>query len=262
MSVHIYSFNVSTLAFWDGSKGPVNFSATLTTMNSGNGYQVLEPSQYDSFLVELNGLQALGAKAIALDIDFPTLDPGFDAYGGRSAEFLDVFKRAVAEIKSRGLKVIIETNASFTQDIFNPLNAGPYFASLTLDQYLAARSKQAAIIASEMNPDYLGLIQEPDTEATNAGKPELGTLPVVMDSLTQAIQAVKATGAPSVLFAGIGTWQSLDAEAYNYVDYIKAFASVPELDIIDVHVYPVIFDYLPRLNTIAKLAIDAGKASP
>lgn len=255
----INSFNTATLALWDGSKPPVTFSAHLLTANSNSGPSILTPGNYTSFLHEMDGLKALGVTAVVVNIDYPILDPGFDAFGGQAAAYLGFYQSVANDIHARGLKMIVETGAIFTDPVFSPLNAAAYYGTLTFPTYSAGRAAQAALIASAINPDYLNVVEEPDTEALQTGFTDVYTLTGSLNLLTGIIGAVRASGSAVSLGAGIGTWLSNDSTGKSYTDYISAYAATPGLDKIDVHVYPVIKDFLPRLNTIASLAAGANK---
>jgi fibronectin type 3 domain-containing protein len=258
MQSSIASFNSSTLALWNGSKPPVLFSAHAMTATSGLASQLLTPGQLTSVSYEINGLQALGAKAIVVNIDYPILDPGFDPYGGQSAAYLAFYQNVANLIHAQGLKMIVETGGAFTDPTFCSLNAGPYFQTLTFSQYATGRANQAALIASAIKPDYLNVVQEPDTEATQTGFSDAYTLTGSLTLLNGILSAVKATGATMPVGAGIGSWLAPDVTGKSYVDYVTAYTSIPALDKLDIHVYPVINDYLNRLTTIAQLAQAAG----
>jgi fibronectin type 3 domain-containing protein len=250
-------FNQSILADWDGSKPPVIFSGHLQTVNSNGGTAIL--GNTDSLLIELNGLKALGVTGVVLNIDFPVLDPNFDAWGGQSANFLGFYQNVVNEIRARNLKVIVESGAIFTDPAFShwPLVAD-YYQSLSIENYRSSRAQQALVIAQQLQPDYLNVVQEPDTEANQTGKPELKTLTGSLELLNTILGTLRPTVTTVQIGAGIGTWLPTDSEGKTAFDYIEAYAAT-SVDSIDMHVYPVILDFLPRMTTIASMAKSAQK---
>ncbi|MEO8661517.1 MAG: Ig-like domain-containing protein [Bryobacteraceae bacterium] len=259
MQTSIASFNNSTLAVWNGSKPAVTFSAHLSTANSNSGATILTPANFNSMTRELGGLKAMGAKGVVVNIDYPVLDAGFDAYGGQSAAYLTFYQGVASAIRASGLKLIVETGAIFSDPVFSPLNVSPYYNSLSLNDYMNGRASQAALIATQLQPDYLNVLQEPDTEAMQSGKPEVYTLPGSLNLLNTILTSVKATGATMPIGAGIGPWLPNDVNGKTPFDYINGYAAIANLDSIDIHIYPVIRDFLSRMNTIATIAKNAGK---
>jgi fibronectin type 3 domain-containing protein len=258
MQGSIDSFNATTLASWDGTKGPVIFSGHLQTINSNQGVAILDPSNYQSFLVELNGLKALGVTGVVLNIDYPILDPNFDSWGGQAANFLTLYTNAAKDIRARGLKVIVETGGIFSDPMFSAVNVSPYYAKLSTVDYMKGRAQQALVIAQQVQPDYLNVVAEPDTEAEQSAKPELYTYTGSMQLLNTILGVLRPANVTPKIGAGIGTWLATDSEGKTYTDYINGYAST-SVDSIDMHVYPVIRTFLTRMPAIAAIAQNANK---
>ncbi|MEO8662842.1 MAG: hypothetical protein ABI693_30560, partial [Bryobacteraceae bacterium] len=254
----IDSLNATTLASWNGKKSPVVFSGHLQTINSNQGVDILAPSNYQSFLVELNGLKALGVTGAVLNIDYPMLDPDFDSWGGQSANFLELYTNAANDIRARGMKVIVETGGIFSDPLFSAVNVSPYYASLSTTDYMNGRAQQALLIAQQVQPDYLNVVGEPDTEAEQSSKPELYTYSGSMRLLNTILGVLRPANVTPKIGAGIGTWLATDSEGKTYTDYVNGYAST-SVDSIDMHVYPVIRDFLARMPSIATIAQNANK---
>lgn len=253
MQSQIATFDQSVLASWDRSKPPVAFSTHLGSANSNQGAVLLNSTNTISVSTELDGIQALGVKAVSVSIDYPILEPAFDTYGGQAANYLAFYKQVMSEIRSRGLKVIIETGAVFSQAGLSNVNVTPFYNSLTTTQYNLGRANQALLIAQQLAPDYLSVIQEPDTEASQTGKSELGTVSGSSALLNQILAVYRQSGGPSVpIGAGVGTWIS------SYDQYVQAFV-LTSIDFVDMHIYPVNRDFLTRAFTIADMAAKAYK---
>jgi fibronectin type 3 domain-containing protein len=217
------------------------------------GAVLLTPNHYTGVLTEMGLLQALGAKAVTMSVDFPILDPGFDAYGGQSANYLAFYRQVVSDIRAHGMKVIIETACVWSDPTYSSLNVMPYYNSLSTTKYDAGRANQALLIAQQLQPDYLSVIQEPDTEAIQTGKSELGTVSGSTALLNQILSVYRQPGATLVpVGAGVGTWIT------SYDQFIQNFVAT-SIDFVDTHIYPVNLDYLTRAITIASMASTAGK---
>ena len=252
MQSQISTFDQTILQSWDRSRPPVAFSTHLGSVNSNVGASLLDPNHYSAVLLEMDGIKATGVKAVSLSIDYPTLDPAFDAYGGQAANFLAFYKQVASDIRARGMKVIIETGPLFTQSGFPHVDVMPFYTALTTAQYNLGRANQALLIAQQIAPDYLSVIEEPDTEATQTGKPELGTVSGSTMLLNQILTVYRQSGTTVPVGAGVGTWTT------SYDQYIKNFTAT-SLDYIDIHIYPVNKDYLTRALTIVSMASAAGK---
>lgn len=229
------------------------FSSHLGSANSTLGTALLAPDHMTAVQTEVDLLKALGVKSVAISIDYPILAPGFDAFEGQAANYLAFYKQVVAAVRSRGLKVIIETGPLWSNPLFSSVNVLPYYQSLTTAQYTLGRANQALLIAQQLVPDYLSVVQEPDTEATQTGKSELGTPAGSLALLNQILSVYRRPGATTVpVGAGVGSW----VPAYD--QYIQSFVAT-SIDFVDLHIYAVNQDYLPRAFTIANMAYAAGK---
>ena len=111
----------------------------------------------------------------------------------------------------------------------------------------------ARTLAAALRPDYLSVVQEPDTESGQAGQADIGTVAGSTAMLNYIIAGVRPLAPAAMkIGAGVGTWQ------LDYADYIESFVAT-SIDFVDVHVYPVNREYLPRALAIADLAQSAGK---
>lgn len=80
----------------------------------------------------------------------------------------------------------------------------------------------AATVAQTMQPDYLVLAEEPDTEAAQAGQPNMNNPSDAAQMISGEIAAVQALNLPGIkLGAGIGSWLSA-AGSSSLADYISA----------------------------------------
>lgn len=235
-----------------GSRPPVAFSAHIASANSSSGPGLLDPDRMTTVQLEIDGVKAVGGAAISLSIDYPTLDPAFDAFGGQSANYLAFYKSVVGAARARGLKVIIETGPLFSDPVLSQVNVMPFYQTQTVEAYGAGRAAQAVLIARELAPDYLSVIQEPDTEAAQTGKSELGTPDGSSALLNQIMAVYRSSGATVPVGAGVGSWIVL------WDSYIQKFLTTT-VDFIDIHVYPSNRDYLPRAQAIADMAHAAGR---
>lgn len=253
LDASLTSFNGAVNAAWDKSKGSTAFSAHLLSANSLLGPTLLQPQHYAGVLMELDGLKAMGVKAIAVSIDFPILYPAYFDDASEFQGYLDFYTRLAKDIRARGLKLIVESQVLLTQTGLGTLNPMPFYQSLTLEQYRKGRMENARTIAQALKPDYLSVISEPDTEAMATGKPELNTVAgstALLKTILYGIQQAGVTGVS--VGAGVGSWQK------SYQLFVASYAATT-LDYIDVHVYPANRDFLTRLFQIADIAYASGK---
>jgi fibronectin type 3 domain-containing protein len=235
-----------------GARPAVAFSTHMGSANSSLGTRLLDSGHMTGVNLELDGFKAIGNAAISLSIDYPTLDSTFDPFGGHSAEYLNFYKAVVAGARARGLKVIIETGPLFSDPILSNVAVLPFYQTLSLESYKAGRAAHAVLIAQQLAPDYLSVIQEPDTEASQTGKSELARPEVSLALLNQILTAYRAAGLHIPIGAGVGSWMS------NWDAFIGPF-STTSVDFIDLHVYPANRDFLARAQGIVDRAHAAGK---
>ena len=151
------------------------FSASLLAANSNLGPALIQAGHLTATLKNVDGLKALGVKAISMDVNFPILYRGFYPTDAEYQQYLDYYARVVQEIRARGMKVLINSQAIFSWGDASYVNVGPFYASLSLDQYKQGRMEMCRTIAQNLKPDYLSVIQEPDNEVSQTGFTELGT---------------------------------------------------------------------------------------
>lgn len=252
MESSIAAFSQSIQTNWDGTKPPVAYSTHVGNANSSLGSELLDPNRTIALGLEMDGYKALGVKAISISVDYPALDPAFDAFGGRSSQYLNFYKGLMVAARTRGLKVVVETGPMFSDPAFSSVDVMPFYNTLTIEQYRAGRANHALLIAQELAPDFLSVIQEPDTEATQTGKPELGTPDGSAALLNQIMMTYRNAGISVPVGAGVGTWIA------SYTSYIQNFVNT-SIDFVDMHIYPSNRDYLQRAVTIADMARAAGK---
>ena len=73
-------------------------------------------------------------------------------------------------LRAAGLKLIIENNTLLTTDVQAGWDVAPFYATLDWTQYQQARAQTALTVARLMQPDYLIVVEEPNTEAFTSGQ--------------------------------------------------------------------------------------------
>jgi hypothetical protein len=258
LTTQINSFAAEVNAGWNKSTtAPVAFSAELFTANSENGSQLLAANYINQAVIpELNELQAMGIKAVYVAIDFPVLYQGYYTYEKSTSyqSYLSFYEQVASAIRAHGMKMIVETNEILTTGGFGTSwNAGPYYQSLTLAQYQAGRAAQAASIAGALKPDYLSVLNEPDTESAQTGFTAIDTVSGATAMLNQILAAVDQTASAGLkVGAGTGSWMP------SYQSWFQSFASTG-IQYLDVHIFPVNGTYLTQLPAMVAEAASLGK---
>ena len=101
------------------------------------------------------------------------------------------------------------------------------------------------IIIEDLRPDYLTIFTEPTTQSINTG------LDFSVSNFTDSIHHV-VDGLPPKgvrLGAGAGTWEQFE--------YFTALTKIPQLDYIDMHIYPIQGDLV--LDSVVKIARHAKR---
>ena len=251
--ISLDNFRRTLAQTWDGSRAPVAFSANLLSAHSARGEALLAPDMADAVTMEIDNLKALGVGAITLHIDFPMLYRPFHSSEAEYQQYLAFYTRVAEEIRARDLTLVVATQTLFSKGGQRAWELGPYYAGLTLEEYQQGRMSVARTVATALRPDYLSVIVEPDTEADQTGKAVLGTMVGSRALLDVILGGLEGAGVSGVAVgAGVGTWQD------DYRSFVESFAST-SIDFIDIHVYPIAGEYLPRALEIADVAAAYGK---
>jgi fibronectin type 3 domain-containing protein len=250
---YLVSFNTTLNSQWNGVKYPVLFTANLYNANANAGPQMINSGSVAAILAQLQELKALGVQAVTVEVGFPMLYEPFFSSQTQYQQFVTFYQNLAVSIRALGLKLIVENECLLNDQVTDSWNVAPFYASLNWTQYQAARAQTAVTIAQTMQPDYMVVLEEPDTEATMSGQTEAGTVAGSTSLLSGILSGLETAGVSGVQFgAGVGTWLS------NYQQFIQSFLTLP-VNFIDMHVLPVNDDFLPNALTIASMAAAAGK---
>ena len=236
-------------AKWNGTHYCTKYSGNLLLANSNRGYSLfsqtppsLPNAGYQSALYAdinnmMNMYDSLGYTAIDITINYPLL---VDSFPNKSY-YLDFYKHVYQMARQHGFKITEECQATFadsvvgeyymTQDILHYL----FNDTLTEQRYLRDETQMMQTIIDSLTPDYLTMVTEPTTEQFNL----FNLLSFAPDSNTAHVKyylnhLVNPNHVP--LGAGSGTWED--------VKYIAQVAPLPTLDFVNVHIYPVINDFI------------------
>lgn len=248
------------ISAWDGSTYPVNYSAELLTADANAGPGILQSTQQQVMIEEINEEAAMGVKAITVQIGFPIFDPDFYEFSGQTAAqaqqtvqtWISYYQSVAQAIHSRGLKMIVESNPllSYYISSTSSFNPGNYFKSLDFATYEQLRSQHNIIVAEQIKPDYLLLQTEPDTDAVNDFRPELNNPSQDVAMITKFVNDLQSADIPGLhtsiqLGSGAGAWQP------SWQSYISGLCVIPGLDKIDTHIY----NLQPNVNQIGEIAV-------
>jgi uncharacterized protein (TIGR03437 family) len=251
------SFNTTVSAGWNGVKTPVAFGTEVTTADCNRGpATLLAADTFAQVLTQLNGFALVGVQSVTTCIGFPALYQPFYEYNGDPQDYpkmVTFYQNFVSEAHKRGLKVVIESSVLFPSvDTALPLTA--YYATLSETQVTAGRAQNALVIAQQVQPDYLNLCSEPDTQSALLGLPAEYTpqqYETDIATITSQLRAAGINGKP-LIGAGIGNWQT------NGSTYLQALLGAGT-DYIDLHVYSANLNLLPLTVTYLDTARAAGK---
>jgi hypothetical protein len=243
--------------------GPTVYAGNLQQADGNSGPSLSGSNYLPGVLTQLQELRALGIQGVVVVVGFPVLYEPF--FGSRAAlqPYLNFYSQVAQAVKSAGLKLIVEDDVLLTSDVeAGWTNLPAFYATLDWDQYMAARATMAATVAKTMQPDYLVLAEEPDTEASQTGQTNMNIPSDAAQMISGEIAAVKALKLSGTkLGAGVGSWLAPSGTS-SLTAYIAAYVALP-LDYIDFHIYPINTvrqgSLIANTLTIASLAAAAGK---
>ena len=222
---------------WDGKKRDTAFGLELLVASSNRGEVLLTDRVFQSTVLTLNRVKDLGIQSVALTIQYPLIT---DSYP-RSAEYLKFYKKVADEIHRRGQKVIVKMSTLFQEQAFSKVKGD--YKGLTVDRFKEELREMAINIVKEVRPDYLVILSETDTNARNTG------LDLSVQNFAATVSYVARGLRPTkvLLGAGAGTWSDLE--------YFEVLVDIPELDFVDIHIYPIQGDLVvDRVLKVASMA--------
>lgn len=254
---YLDSFNSTIASQWNGSRPPVAFGAELTAADANRGLQtLLAPNTINSVELQLNGLVNLGVQSVVIGVSFPILYQPFYQYNNDPQDYAKVltfYQNVMTEVRKRGLKVVIETSVLFPNHATDlPLTT--YYATLSSAQITAGRAQTALVVAQMLQPDYLNLGSEPDTQSALLGLPAPYTPQQFVSEISTILSQLRGAGISGkpLIGAGVGTWSS------NAAAFVQAEAATG-LDFIDLHIYTANLGFLANAPSLFDMARAGGK---
>ena len=173
MQGYLSSYNATLSSQWNGAKSPAVFGTELLAANDNIGITaLLAPDALSKVEMELDGLARLGVQFVTVAVSFPILYQPFYSFENNNpqdyAQVLSFYQNVMAQARQRNMKVLIESFVVFPAYATDlPLN--DYYQSLTTSQFNAGRAQNAQNVAQLLQPDWLNLGSEPDTESALIG---------------------------------------------------------------------------------------------
>ncbi|HWQ28428.1 MAG TPA: hypothetical protein VNN12_05340 [Dehalococcoidia bacterium] len=222
---------------------PPLLAAELLPANGNRGAELLQPGAMEGVRLYLDALQRLGARGVNLSIVFPL----FGEQEPRREEYVAFYREVVAECRRRGLTVGVEMGPAFAGTPYSTLSVD--YSAFTPQSYLDARLRQAALAAHALEPDYLTLAEEQDTERMLTG------LDLTVDDYVAMLRRARAVIDPPpgvLLGAGSGSWEP--------PDLIDGILSETDLDFVNIHLYPLTNGAVNYVDRVAEWATRARAA--
>lgn len=240
---------------WNGTSYPVLYSAALPSADSSQFTNLLNTSYYSATVTpQLQGLQALGAKAVTVHISFPILyQPYYSTNPSEYQSFVSFYQQLAQDVHNRGMKLIVETVTM--EDLAGTQGGmfGSYYASLSWNDYMNGRAQNAVNVAQQVQPDYMSVITEPDKESNDSGQANAGTPSGSLQMLQTILTALQTAGVKNVqIGAGAGTWTA------SFTTYLQNFGTT-SINYIDTHIYPINENYFLNLLSAADTIHATGK---
>jgi uncharacterized protein (TIGR03437 family) len=258
MQGYLSSYNATLSSQWNGAKSPAVFGTELLAANDNIGITaLLAPDALSKVEMELDGLARLGVQFVTVAVSFPILFQPFYSFENNNpqdyAQVLSFYQNVMAQARQRNMKVLIESFVVFPAYATDlPLN--DYYQSLTTSQFNAGRAQNAQNVAQLLQPDWLNLGSEPDTESALIGLTAEYTPQQWATEISTMVAQMRSAGinGKPLVGAGCGAWQQ------NGPDYVQALLSTG-IDYFDMHTFSVNLGLLNTGQTYLDMAIAAGK---
>ncbi|MEM3748024.1 MAG: hypothetical protein QXN67_11310, partial [Thermoproteota archaeon] len=219
------------------------FGAELLPANANRGPDLLNPGSIEGVKTYLDRLKELGVQGVTIAISYPLYLQGFDRY----QEYVEFYRQVAEEVRVRGMKLDVEAGVVFSGTPFSKLRLN--YSGLTFEEYKGKKRLMIINIIRDIQPDYLTIGAEPDTEYTLLGLSELKNPEKYTQLVNYVLNGLEK--GDTKIGAGIGNWGDLE--------YVRRFCSETSLDFIVIHVYPVFGKLLYNIDTISEIARQHGK---
>jgi hypothetical protein len=194
---------------------------SLFLAGSGYGPAARDSQRWQDLLATLDAFKAADMSGVSVMIAAPDLSLG------DPRSLLEFYQRLAAAVHARAMKLYIEhfDNPPFSPHAYKGLQDDPQGRK----DFLALREKELTLIYSEIKPDYLSVLTEPETMM------RWSHLSFSANELASWVGGVatrlKSTGVSpnSLLGAGAGTWES--------EDFVLNIARQQNVDYVDMHLY-------------------------
>ncbi len=253
----ISAFDSAAKSGWNGTPSTFLGAPQANSASSDNDTTLLNTGYYTRNVTpELNSLQAVGATAITVHINFPILyQPYYTATANTAQyeQFVSFYKQLAQDVHARGMKLLVECTTAFNVPGTQFSQFQAYYKTLTWSEYMTGRAQNALNVAEQIQPDYMTVITEPDTEESDSGQTNLNNVSGGTQLLQTILNTIHGAGATKVLIgAGAGTWIP------NYTQWVQGFLAQP-IDFLDMHVIQISKNYLTLAITGAQMAQAAHK---
>lgn len=229
-------------AAYDGSDpAGTLISAELSTASASRGSALASGYVASGAPLQASRYVSMGLPCVSLSIGYPRFDDNFED----SSVYQTYYATAAADLRAKGFSIIAKTGVIFPSSV--PTVAA-YVAGLTDEQITDRYAAHCATVASIVEPDLITLGAEPTNQASILGA-AIGTPSAWAAFIGEAAAAVRAEAVPGVaITAGIGTWET---DPTGFLDALGALTGAEEIDLFDLHLYPVVNNYFASLLTQA-----------
>ena len=229
-------------AFLDETKAintkPIIFGAELLAANSNRGENLLSPLTISAVIETLDRFKEMGITGVTVAIGYPILTDDIN----QSKEYINFYKQVAKLIHERNMTLCVKLHVLFSGTVNNSMKVN--FSDMTIGKLKEAKKLMAKRAISDLNPDYLSLCGEPDTESKLTKIDKINNPKEYAEIIKYIIKGLKK--GKTLIGAGQGAWGT--------ADFAKEFAKL-NIDFINVHVYPFgnkVFDVLNQICLAAK----------
>jgi hypothetical protein len=226
-----------------GARSRPIFGGHLLTADSNRADALLQPDAMKWVELSLDRFQQLGIRGVTLNLGYPLLMPWFP----KSARYLKYYQNVAREVRKRGMQLAVEQIILYSGSAFTPFDFE--LGDMTLEKYTAEQAQMGQIILDELAPDHLTILHEPDTVAELTGLRTVLDPEVATAYVKEALAKLKR--GDTKIGAGSGSWSS--------PAFAEAFAKIPGVDYIDIHIYWIDPGSIARAYAMAESANSRGK---
>jgi hypothetical protein len=208
---------------------PLIFGSDLSYANNHNGPLLFTPRMQTLVQQQADRFKAMGIGGVHVTVGWPQLSAMYDP---DYQKYLDFYTSLASELRQRHIVFFLHSDIVFPKPFSAYDHPVPH---ISFADYKREKRLMVQNLINAVHPDYLILASEPKSDEHNSGIAELDQPATARELVDYVINGDGHAVGPlqkgsTLVGAGGDNWET--------TDFVEGYATVPNLDFINLHVYP------------------------